>query len=345
VLGLDRDALTLQPAWAERVSVPRASVVSLTHLPGWRTLFEDDFSAGLEAWKVRGARREGRAVLLEAAGQALSYQPAAPLRAGRVGVNYRGPGPAGGARGALELRFGAGRAQHTVRVTVTGAGAYAVDAGGLDGTASTGLPERLRGPSSQWHRLSVRFGPRSLRLSCDGVPLWYSLERGPGGPLSAVSLKCESATPAAAVAWSAFSLEQAVDEPRRPPGDTRLAAAAGRDELWLADGDQLFGTLHSLDRKGATLRGRFGTRTFPWADLRGWFPRREVLRPRSLEGTLVRVRLNGGPAEDGDLLAGVVTALDGKTLTLRHALLGEVRIDRRHVRQLRFLPRSRAAGG
>jgi hypothetical protein len=135
-------------------------------------------------------------------------------------------------------------------------GAYTVDAGGLDGTAPTGLPERLRGPSSQWHRLSVRFGPRSLRLRCDGVPLWYSLERGPGGPLSAVSLKCESATPAAAVAWSAFSLEQAADEPRRPPGDKRLAAAAGRDELWLADGDQLFGTLHSLDRAGRGWRTR-----------------------------------------------------------------------------------------
>jgi hypothetical protein len=130
------------------------------------------------------------------------------------------------------------------------------------------------------------------------------------------------------VAWSAFVLEQAVGESRRPPGDER------RDELWLADGDQVFGRVLGLDRQGVTLEARFGRRTFPWADLRGWFPRREAPRPRALKGEPVRLRLQAGAAEDGDLLDGVVTALDAKTLTLSHALLGELRLERRYVRQL-----------
>jgi hypothetical protein len=236
-----------------------------------------------------------------------------------------------GARWVLELRFGAGPKARTVRVTVAGGEVpYAVEAGGLDGTLQPLPRDPDRSPA---RRLTVRFSPHSLRVACDGFPRWYSLKQGPGGPLSAVRLKCEAAPgerrPAkGAVAWSAFALEEAVDELPRPAGDER------RDELWLAEGDQVFGRVLSLDRGGVTLEARFGTRTFPWADLRGWFPRREPLRPRALKGDPVRVRLHAAAAEDGDLLDGVVTALDARTLTLAHALLGELRLDRRYVRQL-----------
>ena len=42
------------------------------------------------------------------------------------------------------------------------------------------------------HRLTIRFGPRSLALLCDDAVLWHNLERGAGGPAAPVpsGLRC-----------------------------------------------------------------------------------------------------------------------------------------------------------
>src|SRR5262249_49502764 len=51
-LGMEKDRLLLRTAWASRLAVPRSALVSLTHLPGWRTLLAGDFAA--EGWKLAG---------------------------------------------------------------------------------------------------------------------------------------------------------------------------------------------------------------------------------------------------------------------------------------------------
>jgi hypothetical protein len=324
-LGLQKQSLVLRTAWADRVEVPRAAVASLGQLPGWIALVEDDLSAVPKGWTVSGKPvAAAKGVELRAPGQALTYPLAAPLAAGRVGVNFEANG-AGGGRWLFEATFEGKSGARALRVTLAGAGGhYEVDAGGLEGT--TVRVARTPGP----HRLVVRFGPGSLSVTCDDDVLWHNLARGPGGPLRRVSLRCVEGTAAVkgAVTCAAFSLERAVDEPPRPPGDD------SQDELWLASGDQLFGRVLRADRQAVTLEGRFGTRAFAWAELRGWCPRREAAPAKSPEGA-VRVGLRSGLDAEEDVLDGVVTALDDKFLTLRHAFLGELRLDRRHVASLR----------
>jgi hypothetical protein len=329
LLGLDGDSLNLRTAWAGKLTLPRGALASLTALPGWRPLLEDDFAGGLKAWSVAGKPQSGPAgVALTAPGQALAHTAAAPLASGRIGVNFQEQDAPAGARWALEARFDGPGGPSRVRVTVAGAGdAYAVEARG--GAA----PARRVARSPGRHRLIVGFTPTALRVTCDDDVLWYDLKQGPGGTLRQVALLClgpEKAAPCrGSVVWSACAVEQAVDVSPRPPGDD------GQDELWLASDDQLFGRIVRAGRRGVEIEGRFGKRTFPWADLQGCCFRRVAVSGKPTEGPRVRLELRSGLAADADVLEGVLTGLTADGLTLEHAFLGKLTIDRGRVRQLR----------
>jgi hypothetical protein len=332
-LGTDGTTLVLRTAAAGRLDVARSALTAVTTLPGWRPLFADDFAAGLGAWAVTGkpaAGGEPPAVVLDAPGQALACTPPAPVPAGRVGVNFEGRDHPGGGRWDLELSFPRGGAEPlVVRVTVAGAGEnYEVAVPGLGGEA------RAVARAPGWHRLVVQFSPGSLRVTCDDAVLWYTLRQGPGGALGKVRLSCRAADATAvhgAVAWADCALEQAVDEPPRPEGDPT------QDEVELFAGDQLFGKVAGIDRRGIAFRGRAGAQTLPWAEVRGCWFRRAGPPPRTTDGAHVRLGLASGLAPDLDALDGVLSALDGRRLTLRHAFLGELRLDRACVREVRPL--------
>jgi hypothetical protein len=334
LLGLDRDTLTLRTAWAERLELPRAAVAALLHLPGYRTLIEDDY-ADAKNWNTTGNPTAGGAdaptLLLNQSGQSAAFSLAAPLAAGRVGVNFLEKEPAAGLRWQLELTFQEGQKRpRQLSVTLAGEGdTYEVDPGGVEGTAAA----VARSPS--WHRLVVQFTPASLRFGCDDAVLWYNLDKGPGGTLRQVNLRCLTAKDGdktgGALAFTAFSVAGAVEEPPHPPGD------GTQDEVWLADGDQLFGQVVRADRRSVEIRGRYGSRTLPWADLRGCFLRYQAAPPHTTEGAHVRLALRNGLDPQPDLLDGVVKRLDEKQLTLAHALLGELRLERGRVQEVRPL--------
>jgi hypothetical protein len=335
LLALDNDVLTVRTAWSERLNISRAGIVGITPLPGWRTVFADDLARESKAWVVTGKpARESGSVVLRAAGQGLTYAPASPLAAGRAGVNFQDREAARGLRFQLEAQFAGDVARHTIRVTVAGPnGAYEVEANGLEGTS------RRVARSPGWHRLLVQLKPDSLRVTCDDEVLWYNLNRGPGGPLRQVRLTCtetEAGPPRrGAVAWTAFTLERTARE------QSRVLVAAGadpeQDEVWLADGDQLFGRLVRLDRGGVELEGRFGRRSFSWSDLGGCYLRHTPSPPVTVKGVHVRVSLYSGLSPDPDILAGVVRGLDERTLTLRHPHLGDLSLPRSALRDLRFV--------
>jgi hypothetical protein len=334
LLGVDKDNVRLRTAWTDHVDVSRAAAAALVPPPGWRAVFDDDFADGLKAWTVAGKPAlngggkgdEPTAVTLAEPGQALTYAPAAPPDAGRVGVNFR-DADAAGARWRCVLRFGAGKDERTLAVTVAGGDAYEVEAP-VDGEA------RRVARSAGWHRLTVQFSEDTLRVLCDDAVLWYSLEHGPGGPLRQVALACEEAKPGPArgsVAWAEFSLARAADEPPLPPGD------AEQDEALTADGDQIFGDVLRADGRAVEVQGTFGKRSLPWADLRGVRFRRGAAPAHTTTGAHVRLWVDSGLDAEPDVLDGVVAALDDKALTLQHALLGEVRVGRDRVRRLRPL--------
>ncbi len=328
-LGLEKKGLVLRPAWADKLQVPRDGAGALSQLPGWLGLVEDDLCAVGKGWKTAGSPAGGPAgVQLEKAGQSLSHAAPPALIAGRIGVTFEAREGAGGARWLLEATFAAKAGPQVLRIAVASPGGhYQVEAVGLEGTALR--VARSAGP----HRLVVRFSPRSVRVECDNEVLWYNLEKGTGGALTDASMKCLAADKGGpskgAVVWTDFRVERELAELPRPPGDPT------QDELWLATGDQVFGKVVRADRQEIALEGRFGTRTFAWSELRGWFPRRAAGPPKVIEGQAVRLGLRNGLTADEDVLNGVVTALDEKHLALRHALLGEVRIDRRFLARVR----------
>ena len=330
LLTADGDALALRTAWAGRVDVPRSAAVALRQPPGLQSVFEDDFTDGLKAWTVSGkpvVDGDPPAAALTAAGQSLVYTPPDPPDAGRVGVNFRDR-DATGARLSVELRFQGDGEPRTLRVTVAGPGdAYEVEPPGLDGDG------RRIARSAGWHRLTVRFSRDSLSVLCDDAVMWSNLRQGPGGTLRQVSLICSAEAKADAVRgrveFTEFSLSRAADEPRRPPGDPT------QEEVWLADGDQLFGDALHVDRRAVEIQGHFGKRSLPWAEVRGCWFRRDAAPPRPIDGARVRLWIDSGLDPEPDVLDGVLKAIDDKQATLQHPTLGELHVPRERLRRLR----------
>lgn len=336
LLALDDKELRLRTPWRDRLAVPRGALVGVTSLPGKLILCDEDFENGLKAWKVTGEpklteklRTSGeRGLLFDAAGQSAAYVLPAPLDAGSLGINFHVPDAPAGARWLVEAEFRGAAGPKPVRVTVAEeADAYAVDAPAPRDKGS----KVAREPG--WHRLAVEFGTGALVVTVDDAVLWYSREKGPGGPLREVRLACvaEKGAVRGAVAFDEFTLTRAVDVLARP------AETSEQDEAWLASGDQLFGRLTRLDRRGLELEGRFGKRAYSWAEMRGAFPQRPAASATTTEGAHVRAWLRPAAGTEPDELEGVLRALDDRRLTLRHATLGDLDIDRARLLRLRPL--------
>src|SRR5579883_870287 len=311
ILELNKDTLRMRTGWAARLELPRAAVSAIDPLPGWRTVFDAEPGE-------------------PAVGKSLTYTLKNPLPAGRVGVNFQERGTASGARWTVELLFRQGERARRVTVMVAGAGGhYEVDAGDLKGTA------RKVTKSPGWHRLIVQFTKRSLRLTCDDDVLWYNLDDGPGGDLQRVTIDCqrsaENEMVGGAVAWTEFCIERAVDEHPQPPTD------AEQDAVRLLEDDQLFGRILQADRRIIQIEGRFGKRSLPWTAVSGCSFRRPAAPPKANEGAKVRLLVRSGLCAEPDILEGVVTANDERRLVLRHAILGELTLERGRVREQRPL--------
>jgi hypothetical protein len=326
-LGLERDALLFRTAWADRLTIPRPSVVSLTHLPGQRTVFAHDLTGKLTGWAVQGTPvLSSTGVVLARPGQALTCTPSR-ISTGRVEVNFRTQAKPAGARWVVEALFARKGGDRVVRVTLAGStDRLAVDPGGLAGTA-----EPLASGEG-WRRLYIDFSAGSLRLSVDDEALWYTLAAGPGGPLRQVRLACLAPDRPAAIGGSvelaSFVLQREAARRPHPPGDST------QDELWLGDGDQLFGQVVRADREGIELKGRFGIKRYAWTSLRGWFPRQGKGAVGARSPT-VRLGIRSGLRAEVDTLDGTLTALDTRRLTLRHAVLGDVALERTRVAWVR----------
>jgi hypothetical protein len=335
-LGLDTKQLRLRTAWSESLALPRSAVVVCTQRPGWALVFADDFENGLAAWRTTGEPVVGdratsgkRGLWLGAVGQSAEYTLREPLLSGRFSVNVRDERAAGG-RWHLEADFRLDKGTRTVRVLLGGAGdRFDVDPVGLDGNV------RPVARGTDWRRLTVQFSPSSLRVVADDAVCWWSLERGPGGPLERVRLVGPAGVKTqvqGGVAADDFALERAATEPARPPGD------ATQDEIWLQSGDQWFGTIRGADRAGVELQSRSGVRRLPWTDVRGLWLRRDAVAPPRTSGEVVELRLRTGLDGMPDRISGAVERLDERTIALRHAVLGLIELERGRVEEVRLLP-------
>jgi hypothetical protein len=330
LVDLDGKSLTLRTAWADKVSLPRSAVASVTQLPGWALAHLDDFEDGLQGWRVEGSpvlggpRTSGRkALVLTAPGQATEHTLAAPVAEGRAGINVHDTNETTGATWMVEAEFRTPGGPRTVSVVVAGAvGHCEARVPGLEGV--TGRVPRSAG----WHRLVVQFTKTSLRVVLDEAVLWYSLKQGPGGPLVRWRMACRRTEgpqpPRGRVAFDEFAVHRSADELRRP------APEPGQDEVWLLDGDQLFGRVVRADGRSLTLEGRFGRRNLPWSAVRGIFPRQERRPAEPPRDDRVRLHVENGYPQP-DELEGTVLLLDARRCRLRHALLGDLELERGRI--------------
>lgn len=345
LLRLDSDELRLATIWtAKALSVPRARIAAVTHLPGFVTVLHDDFEAEPKTWRLTGnvtlsdkEKTSGKqSLLLDAPGQVAALalpgqeRERPELSAGSIGINFLDPGPTPAARWLLEAEFAAAKGPHIVQVAVAGPGErYVVRVGNND----TVKPERLRKPG--WHRLTMAFAPDKLHLLVDDRVLWKTDESGSGGPLRTLRLKCvaEKAEKgeASRVWFDDCSVAQAMTALRRFDGDPTT------DEVWLVSGDQLFGTITRADRSAIDLDGRLGKRSIAWAEVRGIYLRKESASPKSTDGEHVRAWVWPGAGSHLDRLDGAVRALDERCLTLVNPALGEVALERGRLRQIQPL--------
>lgn len=336
---LDSDTLRVRTAWQERLAVPRAAIVCISHLADLVTVLEDDFETDLKGWKLTGSPSLSdrqhvsgqKSLCLTSPGQAAELSLRQPLTSGQLNIHFCDADTTAGLSCWLEAEFLPARKEETprlVKVVLAGDGArYAVE---------TALPTEEAGDMRRtpgWHRLSLRFHESYLLAGIDDVVL-FSSKQGPGA-LTKLRLRCSRPARDADTRGQFFfddlSLARRVPHAVHPKGD------ATQDELWLVDGDQLFGAVVRADRRSIEVRGRFGQRTFSWGDVRGIYLKEAALPSPKAVAAHIRVLIHSGCGEQLDELEGSLVALTDEHLTLHHPQLGNLDIARGRIRQIRPL--------
>jgi hypothetical protein len=332
--GFADDKFTFRSAWAGSKSVHRSAVRAVTNLPGELILVDEDFENGLKNWKLTGApsvseklQTSGKvALLLDKAGQAAVLAPPSSPERGRIGLNFHVPETVGGARWLVEADFGGER---PVRFVVADTNeAYTVE---------TAVPRDEGGAvirRAGWHHLAIEFSPSSLLVTVDDSVLWYNRTKGPGKALTEIRFVCSAvgAGPVSgAVAFDDLVLASRGDVPIRP------SDVSPRDEVWLASGDQLFGSVTRLDRRGVELTLKTGKQSYSWAEARGVFLQHPPTALQTTNGEHVRLYLRPSGGTEPDVLEGVLRSWDDRRLTLRHGTLGDLDIERAHLKMLKPL--------
>ncbi|HZT79761.1 MAG TPA: hypothetical protein VFA26_06055 [Gemmataceae bacterium] len=333
LLGLDGEGLRLRTAWADRLTLPRQAVRGVVQPNGLVVVVDEGFEAEPKGWNLTGSpaistrqRTSGkRSLRLDAAGQRAEYRLPTAVAEGRLCVNLHLPEKGSGLSWLVEAEFAGPGGPRTVKVQAAGDG-WKVEAP-LPAEETATVP-----PRPGWQRLSLRFGPSLVLVGVDGKLLWSGGKGGPGGPLRAVRLSCGGTADGGAATGEAhlddLIIARRVDEPpRRTPDPTQ-------DEVWLLDGDQAFGNVPCADRHGIDLETPAGKRRLRWADARGLFLRAAARPCRTTEGQHVRIWFSSGAGGEPDRLDGVLRSLDDRHLTLDHADLGAVKLDRARLMRL-----------
>jgi hypothetical protein len=331
---LTADEVVVQTAWAPRLALPRDRVQALLQPAGWLTIFADDFEDGLRSWKVTDGVRLGdrqqvsgkQALLLGAPAQAASVSVKEPPAAGRLTLRFRDEIKPGTAQGVVECSFQGSAGPWLLRVVVAGEQHYRVTSPALPGA---GAPV-ASGPG--WHRLEIEWGGQRALVSVDDVVLADGRFRVPEGALHQVRLAVTGppGTATAPVWFDDMNLSRAVAVLRHHRADPE------QDEVWLTSGDQLLGTVTRADARRIDLQAAFGKRAQPWADARGVYLKRPKRPSPDLAGESVRLWLRAPEGADTDQLIGTLKGLDDQSLTVEHSLLGQIRLPRAQVRELRW---------
>jgi hypothetical protein len=253
---------------------------------------------------------------------------------GRLDLAFHDTGViAEGQQWFVDLTFRGPTGAETIRAVL----GWAEESLSVESPSGPALAVQRLARKTGWHRLSLRFGPAQTEIAVDENDLAHG--KGPGGPL--VEVRLASFTTGKNPAPE--KLSGTLDDLRLVRFTEPLVGLeidANQDEVRLAGGDQLFGTLGAAD--GDRLRVKVDDKEIklPWSEVSGVYFRRVARQGAPIEGLLVRLEWRaaaGGDPSDLDMAEGALTAVSDSALTLATPYAGQLSLPRDRRRSLRVL--------
>jgi hypothetical protein len=327
------------------VSVDRSGALALVQRPGESVVFQEGFeSLDTTRWGIAGEpevvkvpRLSGsHSLKVPAGGSSLTHRLVEPFGSGRLEVAFHNVGATvSGQKWFVDLTFRGATGPETVRAVL----GWSEESLAVESPSGPALAVQRLARAPGWHRLSVRFGPGRCEVAVDGNELAHG--KGFGGPLVEVRLASYNATtddPPDDLAGSFDDLR--LVRFAEPAGD--LEVDATQDEVRLAGGDQVFGSVRAADqdRVSAAIDGK--DVQFPWGEVSGVFFRRVAAPGKPVSGWLVRAEWRSAPGNDPkdiDQVEGALTAVSPKKLTVATPYAGILNIPLDRLKTLRFLGR------
>ena len=342
IVGWKNEAIELLMAGGQRVSLPRAAVVSVASMDGEVDLLYESFEPTASPTRTRqtGVERTPQNVdaldpqrsasgkcslLLEAA--PVTYTLREPPESSRIQFWFRVDEATAATRSELRVQF---HFQGDVEAH------WHLTAGERRASLTTQHPESTANPvvilKSGWHCLTAVLGV-DRAFCCIDDALIGSTPRSPGR-LRSLQLKAQGAV------WMddlIISQTQAVPAPPVRP-------SAQDDCVALRDGEQLYGRVNHVTAEEIILTGQAGDRAISWQQANRIMVRqvdRMVSGRPAQSGLWARIDFQSTldrPRQSGDYLEATITDINRDFLTVTHPWLGEFAIGWRQI--ARIEPRS-----
>jgi hypothetical protein len=322
------------------VTLARAGVRAVVQRPGEIQVFQEGFeSIDGSRWAENGdpdvvddRRLTGdRSLRLPAGGSSLTCRLADPVGSGRLEVAFFDDGMiVPGQQWFVDLLFRGPSGPETVRAVL----GWSEESRSVESPSGPALAVQRLERKQGWHRLKVRFGPGQTEIAVDGNELAHG--KGPGGPLVEVRL----ATYAAGKADAPENLAGHFDDLRlvrfaEPAGG--LEVDTSQDEVRLAGGDQVFGSIRAADPDRITMTVDGKKIGLPWSEVSGIHFRRQAVPSASVSGLLAHVEWRsapGGDPRDQDQVDGALTGLNDAALIIAVPYIGSLAIPRDRLARL-----------
>lgn len=328
------------------LTVPRAGVRSIVQRLGEVQVIDDGFeSLRGTRWTLIGGpeiadqpRISGdHSLRMPAGGASLTSHLSAPVATGRLEVAFHDRGEVvAGHQWFVDLLFRGPAGPETVRVIL----GWAEESLSVESPGGPALVVQRLERRKGWHRLSIRFGPEQTEIAVDGNDLAHG--KGAGGPLVEVRLATHGGGEDAPADLAGHFDDLRLVRFSEPVSG--LEVDTTQDEVRLAGGDQVFGTLRDADPARVKIEVDGQQVTLAWSEVSGIHLRRAAAQSDAVEGLLVRVDWRaapGGDPRDMNRADGALRRIGDDTLTIDAPYAGPLTISRQRLTRLEVLGRAR----
>jgi len=302
-------------SWGANLAVERDELAGIAQVENQRLVLHDGMES-LKEWN--GAGESVRqpiffgtsAIQLRESGKLVERSWKPPVRAGAVRLHFN---VEANAKSRWQVAVGGPEARTPV-LSIT---AESIECPGQPG--SFGVLRTTPG----WRLLCVELRPGRLRVYVDDACLG-EVKCDAKFTLSAIRIAAEGD---GKLTLDELKVSQTLAPSAWP------TSAKDQDAVCLLEGEQLFGKLQAIDPSAIVLDAKFGKLSLPWTDVRGIL----FAQPKRLDAsTEPEIVFRPGPGFALDRIHAKLVSWDAANLVIRHAVLGEVALERGRLERLRF---------